>query len=506
MNRGMLFRVTAPAVAIGLLLLASCFVGVYYTYRLQSDLANILEQNVASVRAAQELEISVRQLRFHDVLYLMDPTSDRLKPIEEDRNRFFEALARARAASRTAEELKRVQDIEDGYRDYEKENKQEQSRALSAAGRNDFDRKEFAGRVDSHPVRRFIVEPCQELLRANKAEMEQTAAANQEFGSQVRWAMALLGLAGPVGGLVLGYGVTRGLSRSIYRLSVRVQDMAHHLDSDVASVSVAADGDIRVLDRQLQYILGRVEEVAARLQQQQRELLRTEQLAAVGQLAAGIAHEVRNPLTGIKLLVEAALRPANPTPLNDEDLRVIHGEIDRLEETVQGFLDFARLPAPRRQECDLRDVIGRARDLGRARAEQQQVALTLTLPAEPVAVQVDPGQMTTVLVNLILNALDAMPHGGKLAVELTAPRGETQLTVTDTGPGIPASIVDRLFTPFVTTRPTGTGLGLSLSRRIIEEHGGTIAAENRPEGGARFRITLPPPVTEVNRADVAGHR
>jgi signal transduction histidine kinase len=345
------------------------------------------------------------------------------------------------------------------------------------------------------------------LLRISKAEMDQTAAENERIGTRIWWTMVLLGLTGPVGGLVLGYGVTRGLTRSIYRLSVRVQDMAHHLDSDVASVSVAADGDIRVLDRQLQYIVGRVEEVAARVQQQQRDLLRAEQLAAVGQLAAGIAHEVRNPLTGIKLLVEAALRPANPTPLNGEDLRVIHGEIDRLEQTVQGLLDFARLPAPRRQPCDLRAIVTRCRDLGRARAEQQSVAITLSVPAVPVAAFVDAGQITTVLVNLMLNALDAMPRGGELAIELTtAPDGQILLAVTDTGSGIAPSVLDRLFTPFVTTRPTGTGLGLSLSRRIIEEHGGTISAENRTEGGARFHITLPPPPPEVDRADAAGHR
>jgi signal transduction histidine kinase len=505
MNHGMLFRVTAPAVAVGLLLLAVCFAGVYYTQRIQRDLANILSQNVASLQAAEELEISVRQLRFHDVLYLMDPTPDRLPPIEEDQRRFYAALAVARDASRTAEEQKRVQAIEDGYQGYLRYRK-EQDHIGEAPGR-DFDRRQFARQVDAHAVKRFIVEPCQELLRVNKAEMERTVADNRLFGSRIRWAMALLGLTGPVGGLVLGYGVARGLRRSIYRLSVGVRDMAHHLDRDVASVSVAADGDLGALDRQLQYIVGRVEEVAARLQEQQRELLRAEQLAAVGQLAAGIAHEVRNPLTGIKLLVEAALRPVNPTPLNGEDLRVIHGEIDRLEQTVQGFLDFARLPAPRRQPCDLREVVGRARDLGRVRAEQQHVAVTLSAPAEPVSANVDPGQISTVLVNLILNALDAMPQGGTLAIELAdAPGGPTRMTVTDTGPGISPAVADRLFTPFVTTRPTGTGLGLSLSRRIIEEHGGTIAAENRPEGGARFRITLPPPPTEVARADALGDR
>jgi signal transduction histidine kinase len=489
MRHSILFRVTAPALALGLLLLAACFASAWSIQRLQNDLANILSQNVASLQAAQELEISVRRLRFHELLYLMDPTPSRLEPIEQDKRRFQQALEVARGASSTPEERARVRAVEDGYRRY-----QEEQARIHDVARTDLRREDFARLIDSHPVQRFIAAPCQELLRANKEQMERTAEENRRVGAQTRRAMLLLGVAGPVGGLVMGYGVARGLSRSIYRLSVRVRDMAHHLDSDVASVRVAADGNIHALDRQLQHIVGRVEEVAARVQEQQRELLRAEQLAAVGRLAAGVAHEVRNPLTGIKLLVEAALRPKNPTPLNDEDLRVIHGEIDRLEQTVQGFLDFARLPAPKRQPCDLRDVVARARDLTRARAEQQHVEVAVRVPSGPVPALVDPGQLTTVLVNLFLNAVDAMPHGGELGVELAAaPGGGAQLTVTDTGPGIPPAVADRLFTPFVTTKPTGTGLGLSISRRIVEEHGGAVTAGNRPGGGARFLVTLPPP-------------
>jgi signal transduction histidine kinase len=337
--------------------------------------------------------------------------------------------------------------------------------------------------------------------------MEEAAAESRRVGEEGSWAMLVLGLAGPVGGLFMGYGVARGLKQSIYRLSVRVQDVAERLDRKVASVSVAANGDLRGLDRQIQHIVGKVEEVTARVQQQQRELLRAEQLAAVGQLAAGVAHEVRNPLTGIKLLVEAALRPRNPRPLVTEDLRQIHREIARLEHTVQGFLDFARLPPPQPAPCDLREVVRQACDLVRVRAGQQQVQIDSDLPAGPVDACLDRGQMSTVLVNLFLNALDVMPSGGRLQVRLEALPGQAfRLTVADTGPGIPAAMADRLFTPFTTTKPTGTGLGLSLSRRILQDHGGSITAANRPEGGAWFTITLPGPAdTDCAPAAAARH-
>src|SRR5262249_26519608 len=156
-------------------------------------------------------------------------------------------------------------------------------------------------------------------------------------------------------------------------------------------------------------------------------------------------------------------------------------------QTLQTFLDFARLPKPQRATCDVRDVVAQAVELVQARAGQQNVAISRRRPDQPVQASVDRDQLRTVLVNLCLNALDAMPHGERLAIDLdTASGGEVSLAVTDTGSGIDPEMLGRLFTPFASTKPTGTGLGLSLSRRIVEEHGGRLTAGNRPEGGACF--------------------
>jgi signal transduction histidine kinase len=486
MNSRLFLRVIAPAVAVGLLLLAACLAGARYINRLQQNLADILRDNVTSLQAAQELEIRVRQLRFRSLLYLMDPNPARLLPIEEAERQFEDALAVARQSALSPDEQECVRTIQAGYQQYQAE--QARLRSEARPGRSAAEMQKLA---DTHPIH-LVADPCQELTKLNQDKMAQAADESRRVAEQGNRAMLLLGLAGPVGGLALGYGVARAVRQSIYRLSVHVQDLAQHLDRDVTTVSVVADGDFHSLDRQMQHIVRQVEAVAERLQQHQRELLRAEQLAAVGQLAAGVAHEVRNPLTGIKMLIEAARRPANPQPLDAEDLRMIHQEITRLEQTVQGLLDFARLPAPQRAPCDLGDVVCQARDLVRARAEQQRVAVELHAPGKPVVVPLDRNQFYKVLVNLFLNALDAMPDGGRLDVAWGPPaEGQVQLTVADTGGGIPPEVAGRLFTPFATTKPTGTGLGLSLSARVVQEHGGTLRAENRPEGGARFVITLP---------------
>src|SRR5262249_2417645 len=155
-------------------------------------------------------------------------------------------------AAQGPEEEACVHQIETRYEHYQREQAE-----LRASPPPQLSASEVPRLMDAHPLRR-VVEPCQELLRINKEKMNQIADESLHVSRPGNRAMLLVGLAGPVGGIVVGYGVARGLSRSLYRLSVRVQDMAQHLDSDVATVSVAADGDIQALDAQMQYIVGRV--------------------------------------------------------------------------------------------------------------------------------------------------------------------------------------------------------------------------------------------------------
>lgn len=491
MNRKLLLRITIPSVIFGVVLFAACLLSIAYIHRLQSNLADILAQNVISLQAVQELEIQVRQFRYHTLQYVSRPQPELLGRIKDDQAKFEKALDAVKTLSRTEEERTLLATIEKTYEQYKDVHEQLITEATGRA------LPELFKIENKHPVNQ-VVEPCEKLLRINEDRIAQSAADSERLSREAYAAMLFLGLAGPFGGLVVGYGVTRGLRRSIYQLSVRVQDLAHHLDQDLGSVSVIADGDLDALERKMQFIVQKVEEAAKRIQQQHRELLRTEQLSQVGQLAAGVAHEIRNPLTGIKMLVEAALRPTSPRPLNMEDTQVICREVKRLEQTVQQFLNFARLPAPQIAPCDLREVIRQAWELVRVRANQQQVEPAFDLPDKPVMVSADAGQIVTVLVNLFLNALDAMGSAGRLEVHLApAENGTVRLEVCDSGPGIPTEIHDKLFQPFATNKPHGTGLGLYLTARILEEHGGTIGANNRPEGGACFTIRLPTHSVEV---------
>jgi signal transduction histidine kinase len=336
--------------------------------------------------------------------------------------------------------------------------------------------------------------------------MWETAEQSAQESDRTRSRMIWLGVMGGAGGLIGGFGVAWGLSRFITRLSVRLRDVHAHLDQEVASLRLTAEGgNLQKMDRQVGEILERVRDVVSQLQRQEREDLRAEQLAAVGQLAASIAHEVRNPLTSIKLLVGAALSGKAQKGLSDADLRVIHDEVDRLEGKVQSLLDFARPQEMMRQTANVAELVQQVVDLVKARMRQQSVSLNLDLPSEPLTAELDRNQFKGVLVNLFLNALDAMPGGGTLDVHLGRDaRNQLELTVADTGPGIQTEVADQLFTPFFSTKPTGTGLGLSVSRRIVQAHGGSLTVSNRPEGGARFAIALPVPVGGQSNANTSG--
>jgi two-component system sensor histidine kinase HydH len=515
MNRRILIQVTTPALVIGLLLFGACLASGWIIQRLQGNIAHILSKNVASLEATRDLEIHLRELRFRCFVYLVEPDKAVLPEIAKANRSFREALENLKRSVKTPSQRQDVERIERGYALYLKEfaRLREQSELM-------VPKRNYRELAEANPIR-HVSEPCEHFLALNKEAMNRIAQESDHVSQVLRFGMLILGLGAPLSGLLVGYSVARGLSRSIAQLSVRVHDVVQTLGparvepgalapspspngapsngrSDAraggdgeCTVQVSVNSDLFSLDQNLRRVVLRVQEVVARMQAQQREMIRAQQLAAVGQLAASVAHEVRNPLMAIKMLVEASLRKQNPKPLTRDNLAIIREEVVRLEKTVQGFLDFARPPALQRGPCDLRDVVAQAAALVRTRARQQRVPLHAYCPGEAVVLDLDCGQMCTVLVNLFLNALDAMPEGGCLEAHLERQAGNVRLQVCDTGKGISPEIDGRLFTPFVSTKPTGTGLGLCISRRVVEEHGGRLKGTNRPGGGALFTIELP---------------
>ena len=234
---------------------------------------------------------------------------------------------------------------------------------------------------------------------------------------------------------------------------------------------------------------------------------RQEKLASLGIFATGIAHEIRNPLTAIKVRLFSLKASHRPGTSEREDTEVIENEIDRLERIVRDFLQFARPTEPELQTMQSGKLLQDASDLLASNLAKKSVGLKLDLVANE-SVRVDPSKMKQVLINFIQNAADSMEGGGIVTLRSRTSRqtlnGRTVpvvvLDIADTGKGMPPDVQKRLFDPFFTTKEDGTGLGLPISARIVEKHGGVIRYETQPGRGTTFSIVLPVVQKEENES------
>jgi two-component system NtrC family sensor kinase len=226
----------------------------------------------------------------------------------------------------------------------------------------------------------------------------------------------------------------------------------------------------------------------------EQRLMRSEKLASIGRLAAGIAHEINNPLTAVLTFSSLLLRKAEEP--QKEKLEIIVKETTRCREIVRGLLNFARQNEPLKQICSVNDVIENALSLTRNQLKVSDNRVTVIREFGDIpAIAIDPNQMLEAFINIIINAIDAMPGGGTLSVTTRRIEGENRIEIwfIDTGCGIPKVHLEQIFDPFFTTKDPGkgTGLGLAVTYGIIERHNGTIHVESEVEKGTTFIIKLP---------------
>jgi signal transduction histidine kinase len=245
----------------------------------------------------------------------------------------------------------------------------------------------------------------------------------------------------------------------------------------------------------------------ARLEHQL-EAANARRVSEMHELVLGIAHEIRNPLNAIRLNLHTVGQVfRDEAQLSDDEigsmLEEMEGEIERLEALMREMLGFAKTGQKAAGPIDLGDEIQRTLTFLRPNLERQRIAVSLDLPDEPATVAMDAARLRQVLLNLVKNGAEAVGDGGRIEIGVRHVRGQVELTVADDGPGIPAENRERVFVPFFSTKASGTGLGLAVARKFVEEAGGTIACEDSEfHKGSRFRIALP----AINPAAVEGVR
>ncbi|MBM4398426.1 MAG: HAMP domain-containing protein, partial [Deltaproteobacteria bacterium] len=246
-------------------------------------------------------------------------------------------------------------------------------------------------------------------------------------------------------------------------------------------------------DDEIGDVAARINEVTARLHETHLQMLHAEKLASVGRLAAGVAHEINNPLSGALHCLENLRSDDGDAARRQEYYGLMADGISRAQRVVRSLLEFGRQHPPRIASVDLDAVVGKALDLMRVPFERAGVRVETRLAAGLGRVPADAHQIEQVVLNLLLNAMEAMPGGGKVTVETLATADGCRVAIRDTGPGIPPGVRAHIFDPFFTTKGAqgGSGLGLSVSLGVVERHGGRIEVSEAPGGGASFEVVLP---------------
>jgi two-component system sensor histidine kinase HydH len=227
------------------------------------------------------------------------------------------------------------------------------------------------------------------------------------------------------------------------------------------------------------------------LQDSFEQLKRADRLSAIGQLSAGLAHEIRNPLGSIEGAANILDQPETSGDLRHEFLGIIKKECRRLNRLLTNLLDFARPRPPAFHVADLGTLVDSVIALLSHTAEQSNITIRKAVSASLPAVEIDAEQIKQVVLNLGINAIQAMPDGGALEFTLTRDDAAVVLSVKDEGEGIPLEDLDKIFDPFFTTKDSGTGLGLSVAYQIVSQHGGALEAQRNPLKGMTFRVVLP---------------
>lgn len=461
---------------------AGGLITIGYTYIIDGFFTAITENDVQALQAAQELETALVMQKGYVTYFAQDSDPQWLEQLRNYHEAYQDWLKKARQWAETDKEREILNQMESGYIRYSharddviklySENKKEEGFALQKSVRGQL----------------FLM---MDLCRQYRSTYEQRLTAARE---KIRNQAALINLLAALAlisviilSIVLAYSLVNDVLEPIRQLA---------LASEGPRSDLGAEDEVKALSRRFQNLIDDVDQTKSKLKWSREHLQQAEKWALVGKLAAGVAHSVRNPLTSVKMRLFSMERTLALTPSQKEDFEVISEEIRHIDTIVGNFLEFSRSPKLKMQKTSPSNAVDVVLQLLRHRLESYDVKVEVKRDKRLREILADPDQLKEVLVNLIVNACEAMVDGGSISIEEEESSTESLgrvvvMRVSDTGPGIPAPIQEKLFQPFFSTKEEGTGLGLSIAARIVEEHGGWLDLESKEGHGATFIITLP---------------
>ncbi len=422
--------------------------------------------------------------------YLLTGNRTWLKELDDSRPAFESWLARMHGTVGGASSERLLFQIQAEYAAYDRARREAVS--LFDAG---HPAEAKATLLQTHAEAQHLRDLFAEFGRVARADAERTLTAAERSVRRLAGILVGTSIAGAVASLLVGFLWARRITKPMYELEVQVESAAERTRIHLAP----GRAGLETLGDQVSAIVEKLEQTDAALFEHRRRLVQSEKLSAIGELAAKLAHEILNPLAGMKAAVQLLERQGAAAPGGEpvvDTARALDHEITRVEGLVRRLMNYARPLAPRVEIARVGTLVDAAVDAAAPALSRRGVRVERREGSDLPPLEVDPQLITQALVNLIVNAVEASAPGGSIEVEAArAPsngRDEIAIRVSDRGGGFTPVQERQLFKPFFTTKPEGHGLGLAVSQNILLEHGGRIVAANRVDPcGAIFEMQIP---------------
>lgn len=454
----------------------------WYTNQIDTMVVSMVDKEFVLYKTAQDMELALANQKGFLTYYLVDGNGKWLKALGQYRQMFYQLLEEAQDLDLTAQQRHSLEIIAEKYSTYAK--------AKDKAIENYQTNKSQSDISSLHEKQREVFFGVLDLCQAFSEDQWQVILQKQGMSAHLSQDLRVIAfifitlfmilssfflfilyrhILGPIRGLALETGSTAKESSK----------------NEISSLTQSLKGMMRDFD-----------ETNDELIKSRRNLLQAERMAMVGELAAGVAHTIRNPFTSIKMRMFSLGRTLQLSDTQSEDLQVISDEIARIDKIVENFLEFARPPKLQLKECCLGDIVKSVLTLLEYRLKAYNVEPQYNSQPNLPRVRVDADRIKEALVNLVVNSCEAMENGGTIIITEQHQHhpqlgSVVSLEVTDNGPGIPKPIIDKVVTPFFTTKEDGSGLGLSIVNRIAREHNGKFIVTSNPAEGTRCNILLP---------------
>jgi signal transduction histidine kinase len=474
------------AVAVGVV----CAVGLFSLGNASAVSRVAVSRQLALIDDAAAMSAFLYQKGFV-AEYLLTGNRAWLAELESNRPAFESWLRRMHGKIGSADSERLLDEIQSEYAAYD--HARREAVALYDAGHPGQAKTAL---LQNHAQAQRLRDLFAEFGRAARADAETTLAGAERSVRRLADVLVATSVAGAVASLLVGFLWARRITKPITELEVQVESAAERTRIHL----LPGRAGLETLGDQVSAIVEKLEQTDAALFEHRRRLVQSEKLSAVGELAAKLAHEVLNPLAGMKAATQLLERQGAAAPGGGpvvETARALDREITRVEGLVRRLMNYARPLAPRFELCTVGSLVDAALEAASPALARHHTEVARREEPNLPPLEVDPQLITQALVNLIVNAAEATPSGGG-AIEVETARAtslgrdEVAVRVRDRGAGIPPEQARELFKPFFTTKPEGHGLGLAVSQNILLEHGGRIIAANRPDApGALFELQIP---------------